>query len=634
MSNKFRFLFLFLLIFPVSLVFVEEIDLGVVEVVGTVDNQHEKNDMPERFTTIIEIDKNNEMKSMAEVLSTKSEIFVKDTGSESGVSTVSIRGSSSKNVLILLDGVAINTAGNSSVDISMIPLSIVDRIEIIKGGDAALSGSGAMGGVINIVTRESDINFKRFMFSSILSRSMHQSVSASIGDNIQRLFVSYSYKYDKGNFLYYDDNGTEFDTDDDYFARRKNNSLNRYSYFIKYVLNLPYGMSFTVNTGFNRKNNGVAGPLTFQNHFEKSFLSNAIFDTHAEFSIGNISQYFTFDSSIDYKADSYIYTNPSETETSKISKSSDYLKKRLRVQIFAVPYNLIQVINDFSYESMELIEPRFEYSFIIRDEIFLLNEKVGIVPVLRLQFNSDLADPIRFLWSLGTFFSPFEGFKIKINGFSAFRNPDFNELYYNFGQYRGNDKLKAETSYGGDFGIHYMHKYFFIESIFFCNYYMDLIEYILSYGFVYTPINIGEVLSFGAEFRADIKFVDFFKINLSYNFNYVLDVDDLQNEILAQLPNHPFQTFISEINFNFDYYHFGVLFKFEDKILIVRNGSKLIPEKFILDAYLRMELDIGLIDIKTIFFVNGYNLLNFYTRDIRNYPLEGIRFDVGIIIEF
>ena len=73
-------------------------------------------------------------------------------------STVSIRGSASRHVLILIDGKRISgevslERGNS-FEIDRISMDNVERIEIIRGASSALYGSDAMGGVINIITKK------------------------------------------------------------------------------------------------------------------------------------------------------------------------------------------------------------------------------------------------------------------------------------------------------------------------------------------------------------------------------------------------------------------------------------------------------------------------------------------------
>lgn len=72
-------------------------------------------------------------------------------------SSLFIRGTESRHVLVLIDGVRLNQAGISgSSDMSQIPISLVQRIEYIRGARSAVYGSDAVGGVINIITRRNN----------------------------------------------------------------------------------------------------------------------------------------------------------------------------------------------------------------------------------------------------------------------------------------------------------------------------------------------------------------------------------------------------------------------------------------------------------------------------------------------
>lgn len=75
------------------------------------------------------------------------------SASQSVEGTVNLRGYSSKNVLVLVDGQPVNSAWNGDVDWNMIPVNNIRKIEVVSGGQSALYGGRAVGGVINIMTK-------------------------------------------------------------------------------------------------------------------------------------------------------------------------------------------------------------------------------------------------------------------------------------------------------------------------------------------------------------------------------------------------------------------------------------------------------------------------------------------------
>jgi outer membrane receptor for ferrienterochelin and colicins len=78
---------------------------------------------------------------------------------------VNIRGSSGfvegvgSRVLLLVDGVPANEGDRGGIDWDIIPLEDAERVEIVKGAGSSLYGSAALGGVVNVLTREVDTGF-------------------------------------------------------------------------------------------------------------------------------------------------------------------------------------------------------------------------------------------------------------------------------------------------------------------------------------------------------------------------------------------------------------------------------------------------------------------------------------------
>lgn len=83
---------------------------------------------------------------------------VLDTGVGAGEKKVVLNGDD--RVLVLVDGKRVNfdmgaASGRSSYDLKMLPdVSLIERVEVIKGHGGALYGSDAVGGVVNIITKK------------------------------------------------------------------------------------------------------------------------------------------------------------------------------------------------------------------------------------------------------------------------------------------------------------------------------------------------------------------------------------------------------------------------------------------------------------------------------------------------
>ncbi|MEE9432077.1 MAG: TonB-dependent receptor [Melioribacteraceae bacterium] len=112
-------------------------------------------------------------------------------GIKPGVSTIkdspwgtaiNVRGLSKQNIVYLLDGNRIETATNIAGGLSLIDLSDIHSIEIVKGGLSSLYGTGATGGVVNITTSK-PISSEHFFINGSIASSF-SSVNSGIINNL------------------------------------------------------------------------------------------------------------------------------------------------------------------------------------------------------------------------------------------------------------------------------------------------------------------------------------------------------------------------------------------------------------------------------------------------------------------
>lgn len=92
-------------------------------------------------------------KSLTDVMRRLPGVDIDQNGGLGQKSSLFIRGTNSSHVLVLIDGIRLNQAGVSgSSDLSQIPISLVQKVEYIRGPRSAVYGSDAIGGVVNIIT--------------------------------------------------------------------------------------------------------------------------------------------------------------------------------------------------------------------------------------------------------------------------------------------------------------------------------------------------------------------------------------------------------------------------------------------------------------------------------------------------
>ena len=99
-------------------------------------------------------------RSAIDAISSSPGVTAKKNGSFGGVGSVRIRGASSSQTLVLIDGIPVNDASSpgGGYNFEYLDTSNIDRIEVLRGSQSTLWGSDAIGGVVNIYTKSADKN--------------------------------------------------------------------------------------------------------------------------------------------------------------------------------------------------------------------------------------------------------------------------------------------------------------------------------------------------------------------------------------------------------------------------------------------------------------------------------------------
>lgn len=150
---------------------------------------------------------------MADVLNYQTGLRVEQTCSNCGVPQLRINGLEGQYSQILMDSRPIFSSLASVYGLEQVPAGMVDRVEIIRGGGSALYGANAIGGVVNIITKEPVRNFVNVNHSTSLLEKGSYDINTAFNASV----VTENHKM--GLFVFaVQRNRKQYDRDDDGFS--------------------------------------------------------------------------------------------------------------------------------------------------------------------------------------------------------------------------------------------------------------------------------------------------------------------------------------------------------------------------------------------------------------------------------
>lgn len=170
------------------------------EVIVTANKFEQKQHETGKVVTVITRDElwKNSSQTIGQILNRQTGIIVNGSTNAPGTNqAIYMRGASSGNTLILLDGIPLyDPSGISSeFDINYFNTNNIERIEILKGAQSTLYGSDAVAGVINFITKKNELN--KISGYGTLSGGTYGTVNAAAGlqGNINNWNYSAGYSF-------------------------------------------------------------------------------------------------------------------------------------------------------------------------------------------------------------------------------------------------------------------------------------------------------------------------------------------------------------------------------------------------------------------------------------------------------
>ncbi len=574
--------------------------------------------------------------NLAEVLNNLPGLQIKDYGGLGGIKTVSMRGSNAEQVLVLLDGQRLNNAQNGQVDFSTISTTGLDRIEIVHGGNSALYGTDAVGGVINLITRKDS---EKSGISGSLNTMRGSFNSSSLEGLLQyqqdkfSAALTYHDLHSSGDYSYTDLNGQK--------RKRDNNDLFSQDLFARFNLkfgDLQYQQKLNFSYKFYYTERGSPGPLSFPSQTSRLYnrtdqinalYSCKIFNPLTELQIQGYAHFgWNRYSSDDYSVHD---ENSSHNGTYGLEAQLKTIQSAAHQRIFGLgTRNDWMTGSDFSADHRRIL-----YYLFIQDEIeYSFNQQsivksVLFIPALRFDTYSDFGS--HFSPKIGSVINFGTTWDVALKGNAGFiyRAPIFNELYWPADDWsRGNPDLKAENGYDWDISL-WSHPSLPFETVVDITYFQIRMNDLIAWQFQdqkYIPQNIDQTLSSGIEFNAALQPVKD-AVAVNYNYTYLSTVNRKTHKILSYRPRHTgnLSLIFSWSGLKLELQSQSVSRRYADVV----NMQKLNPYT-IYNIIFSAHRSLGPIEPKLSLQIN--NLQNRQYQIIQDYPLPGreVRMNIGI----
>ena len=210
------------------------------------------------------------LSSLAELLQKQSGIEISNLGGPGKVSSINIRGTSSTHSIILLDGMRIGASTSGMTTIENLPLSQIEKIEIVRGPASSLYGQDGIGGVIQIFTKKGREGFHPYLsigYGRYQTKQLNAGISG--GNKTTSYALNISGTNTDGFSAFVPDSSKASNTQNLDKDKYKNRSI---SSTLSYNLNKDYkiDLQYFLTTGRNMFDNRFANFSPDQNYRDKS----------------------------------------------------------------------------------------------------------------------------------------------------------------------------------------------------------------------------------------------------------------------------------------------------------------------------------------------------------------------------
>ncbi len=475
-----------------------------------------------------------EAKDASELLSTTPGTVVQDSGGAGQRKTLSLRGAAPNAVLVLLDGVPLAGPG-AAVDLSRIPVAALERIEVLRGGGSARYGPGAMGGVVNLVTRAPDGHarvFADFTQGSFATTQLSAGGTASLlgGDGLLLLHGLRS----EGTFDFrYDDQpsiaGNALST-----MTRANNGALQGGGLARFRRRLGDTQLDLLGEG-TVEARGLAGPVQNPSNSATQSTGRGTFSARTQTSLesGGTLSTLAF-ARLDDTTLSGTFFGAGTYRQLEASAAVEAVYSRL----FAGRHGVTALVSgggDWLREPSHTNPAWGRFAAMAADEVLFFDGALAVNGSARVDVAGRF---VVFSPKLGAVVELPRGFSVRANAGQASRPPAFTELYVVQGTLLPNAELRPERALVGDVGAAWTHEKGRLSATGFLSLYEDLISYEYYPPNLARPYNFAAARVAGLEVEGAVRPWQWLEATASYTY---LDTQNLKDDPRYYLKSLPFR---------------------------------------------------------------------------------------------
>jgi outer membrane receptor for ferrienterochelin and colicins len=588
-------------------------------------------DSPEKIQYIDKqkiMNKNGE--SLSDILQLGAGVYIKSYGGNNSLNTISFNGLGAEHTLILLNGFKMNSSQNNLIDLNTITKDNIESIEILNSGSSSIYGSEAMGGVVNIITKNNPVKDLSLKLNGQAGSYEQRKFFFGIGKNFKNLSIDLNLSKESSlnNFDYYYNSGYGKS-----LKERANSNYDHTNYTaeLKYLISKSAYLNYFSNYSDQQRSipgieTGSAPSNSVQN--DKN-LNNIL--SYVSANSDNIS----INTQLNYQINLQNYSDQAITKSYYknifISGSSQmsYTKKDFEI-VSGMQLNYSALKSNEVQDNIKRYQPGI---FVVSK--IDLSSYLEIYPSVRYDYISDISDNV-LSGKLGINIKPVSDaqFNVKASAGNNYAAPTFNELYW---KDLGNTDLKPERSFNFETGVVYGFSFISDNSVEFTFTHIDASNKIVwspNNAGLWKPSNIGlsssNVFLLDANFKKQLTDVMSAELNINYSYTSSVkkskeyDEDPTYDKQIFYLPQE-----LAKFNLALKYRQTGinVFYTFTGRRFTNFENTQSLNAVDLIEGNIYQNIQTGIVNTQVRFEVNNlfnsdYQIIEGYPMPLRNYKLS------------